>query len=120
MPDVVIPTPAGKGAFGVVHLGVDKGSGEQVAVKSISKAKLVCKEDVQDVQAEVAIMNLVAGHPNVVTLRVGWLDLKCGVAEASVVRLVARCCVCLVRAPMGMQTRQYRQACWDLACLAFA
>jgi hypothetical protein len=35
------------------------------------QAKLVCKEDVQDVQAEVAIMNLVAGHQNVVTLKVG-------------------------------------------------
>lgn len=63
-------TCAGKGAFGVVHLGTHKYTGEQVAVKSISKAKLVCKEDVKDVQAEVAIMNLVAGHANVVTLQV--------------------------------------------------
>lgn len=58
----------GKGAFGVVKLGIHKKTGQQVAVKSISKAKLVCKEDVKDVQAEVAIMNLVAGHLNVVTL----------------------------------------------------
>eukprot|EP00878_Enallax_costatus_P017856 GHUV01018763.1.p1 GENE.GHUV01018763.1~~GHUV01018763.1.p1 ORF type:complete len:465 (+),score=162.98 GHUV01018763.1:210-1604(+) len=58
----------GKGAFGVVRLARKKAMGEPVAVKSISKAKLVCKEDVKDVQAEVAIMNLVAGHNNVVTL----------------------------------------------------
>nr|QBB20011.1 putative calcium dependent protein kinase [Ettlia sp. YC001] len=58
----------GKGAFGVVRLAKKKATGEPVAVKSISKAKLVCKEDVKDVQAEVAIMNLVAGHNNVVTL----------------------------------------------------
>jgi calcium-dependent protein kinase len=60
----------GKGAFGVVRAGSKKSTGEPVAVKSISKAKLVCKEDVKDVQAEVAIMNLVAGHPYVVTLKV--------------------------------------------------
>jgi calcium-dependent protein kinase len=60
----------GKGAFGVVRLARNKATAEPVAVKSISKAKLVCKEDVKDVQAEVAIMNLVAGHINVVTLQV--------------------------------------------------
>lgn len=61
----------GKGAFGVVRLGHVKATGEPVAVKSISKAKLTCKEDVKDVQGEVAIMNLVAGHQNVVMLQVG-------------------------------------------------
>ncbi len=65
----------GKGAFGVVRCGTKKANNEPVAVKSISKAKLVCKEDVKDVQAEVAIMNLVAGHPYVVTLKVGGLGL---------------------------------------------
>ncbi len=62
--------PLGKGAFGVVRLGVRKSDGKQFAVKSIAKTKLVCKEDVQDVRSEVAIMNLVAGHTNVVTLMV--------------------------------------------------
>jgi hypothetical protein len=28
----------------------------------------VCREDVKDVQAEVAILNLVGGHPHVVSL----------------------------------------------------
>eukprot|EP00983_Pelagomonas_calceolata_P055172 1144021-Pelagomonas_calceolata.AAC.1 len=60
---------AGKGAFGVVKLAISKKTGTKDAVKSISKAKLVCKEDVKDVQAEVAIMNLVAGHPHVVSLK---------------------------------------------------
>ncbi|KAI8473389.1 MAG: kinase-like domain-containing protein [Monoraphidium minutum] len=59
----------GKGAFGIVRLGRCRATGEPVAVKSISKAKLLCKEDVKDVQAEVAIMNLVGGHLHVVTLR---------------------------------------------------
>lgn len=78
----------GKGAFGVVRLGHHKATGEPVAVKSISKAKLTCKEDIQDVQAEVAIMNLVAGHSNVVMLQV----CACvGVACAVLVRR-QRCC----------------------------
>jgi calcium-dependent protein kinase len=66
----ILDKQIGKGAFGVVRLGHHKATGEPVAVKSISKAKLTCKEDVQDVQAEVAIMNLVAGHGNVVMLEV--------------------------------------------------
>lgn len=65
----------GKGAFGVVKLAINKKTGAKDACKSISKAKLVCKEDVKDVQAEVAIMNLVAGHPHVVSLKVGVLLL---------------------------------------------
>jgi len=59
----------GKGAFGVVRLAQKITNGDQSACKSISKGKLVCKEDVMDVQAEVAIMNLVAGHPYVVNLK---------------------------------------------------
>jgi serine/threonine protein kinase len=66
----VLDKQIGKGAFGVVRLGHHKATSEPAAVKSISKAKLTCKEDVQDVQAEVAIMNLVAGHGNVVMLQV--------------------------------------------------
>jgi calcium-dependent protein kinase len=73
----VLDKQIGKGAFGVVRLGHNKATNEPVAVKSISKAKLTCKEDVQDVQAEVAIMNLVAGHGNVVMLEVRSRQLQC-------------------------------------------
>lgn len=59
----------GKGAFGVVSLATSKRSGENLAVKTISKNKLVCKEDIKDVQAEVSIMNHVAGHANVVNIK---------------------------------------------------
>eukprot|EP01024_Parvocaulis_polyphysoides_P028208 TRINITY_DN25509_c1_g2_i2.p1 TRINITY_DN25509_c1_g2~~TRINITY_DN25509_c1_g2_i2.p1 ORF type:complete len:481 (+),score=100.05 TRINITY_DN25509_c1_g2_i2:147-1589(+) len=58
----------GKGAFGVVRVAVDKSSGERHACKTISKAKLVVKEDVDDVAREVAIMNHVAGMANIVRL----------------------------------------------------
>ena len=60
----------GKGAFGTVRVAISKGTKEKLACKSIAKAKLVCREDVQDVQREVAIMNHVAGHPNVVNSKV--------------------------------------------------
>ena len=66
----------GKGAFGIVRLATKRVGGEELAVKSISKSKLMCKEDVKDVQGEVAIMNLVAGHHNVVTLKVGHATLR--------------------------------------------
>jgi serine/threonine protein kinase len=85
----------GKGAFGVVRLARPKSraaqklaaaatappaaatapssSSEQpstpVAVKSISKAKLVCAEDVRDVRTEVEVMSIVGDHRNVVGLR---------------------------------------------------
>jgi hypothetical protein len=62
------PKPLGKGAFGVVKLCTRRLDGRTFAVKSIAKTKLACKEDVQDVRCEVAIMNLVAGHNNVVSL----------------------------------------------------
>ena len=60
----------GKGAFGVVRSATSRANGEKFACKSIAKSKLVCREDVQDVQREVAIMNHVAGHPNVVNSKV--------------------------------------------------
>jgi hypothetical protein len=85
----------GKGAFGIVRLATKKTNGEQFAVKSISKAKLVCKEDVKDVQAEVAIMNLVAGHQNVVTIRVGILGglaWRGGARSVHAVHGLARSC----------------------------
>ena len=65
----------GKGAFGTVRAATNRTSGEKLACKSIAKAKLVCREDVQDVQREVAIMNHVAGHPNVVNSKVNGQSL---------------------------------------------
>eukprot|EP01025_Chloroclados_australasicus_P027070 TRINITY_DN2687_c0_g1_i3.p1 TRINITY_DN2687_c0_g1~~TRINITY_DN2687_c0_g1_i3.p1 ORF type:complete len:486 (-),score=84.59 TRINITY_DN2687_c0_g1_i3:272-1729(-) len=64
----------GKGAFGTVRLAISRSSGDKFACKSIAKAKLVCREDVQDVQREVAIMNHVAGHPNVVNSKATYED----------------------------------------------
>lgn len=60
----------GRGAFGVVRRGMNKRTTEPIACKSISKSHLVSKEDVEDVRSEIAILNHVAGHPNVVTFKV--------------------------------------------------
>lgn len=73
----------GKGAFGTVRAATNRTSGEKLACKSIAKAKLVCREDVQDVQREVAIMNHVAGHPNVVNSKVNGQSLTHFQAPAS-------------------------------------
>eukprot|EP00210_Caulerpa_lentillifera_P008598 g8202.t1 len=59
----------GRGAFGVVRRGVNIQTNEPIACKSISKSRLVCKEDVDDVRTEIAILKHVAGHPNVVTFK---------------------------------------------------
>ena len=54
--DYSIGAVLGKGAFGTVYQAVDKKTGQLYACKSISKAKLICKEDVEDVQ-RVSVSN---------------------------------------------------------------
>jgi tRNA A-37 threonylcarbamoyl transferase component Bud32 len=61
-------TPLGEGSFGVVFLGVDRQSGERVAVKKISKK---CT-GLRQLQLEMrALLHLRAsgGHPNICSLR---------------------------------------------------
>lgn len=58
----------GKGAFGTVVAAKSKATGVTFACKSISKAKLVCAEDIEDVQREVQVLNLVSDHPHVAEL----------------------------------------------------
>lgn len=59
----------GKGNFGVVHLVIDKKTGEQLACKSISKRKLITPDDIEDVRREVQILLHLSGHQNVVQLK---------------------------------------------------
>ncbi len=61
----------GQGAFGVTYDAVDKATGEKVAVKVINKKRLVTAEEIEDVRREVQIMHHLAGHPNVVQVKVG-------------------------------------------------
>lgn len=67
--DYTVGRVLGKGAFGVVRLVVETKTGRPYACKSISKAKLISKEDVEDVRREVEILNLVSPHPTVAGLK---------------------------------------------------
>mmetsp|Transcript_30567 Transcript_30567/g.97574 ORF Transcript_30567/g.97574 Transcript_30567/m.97574 type:complete len:549 (+) Transcript_30567:129-1775(+) len=64
----------GRGQFGVTKLATHRATGDQYACKSISKRKLTCKDDIEDVRREVAIMYHLAGHPNIVTLKGAYED----------------------------------------------
>ncbi|KXZ50905.1 hypothetical protein GPECTOR_14g152 [Gonium pectorale] len=59
----------GKGTFGTTYAAINKRTQEKVAIKVISKKKLVSAEEIGDVQREVQIMHHLAGHPNVVCLK---------------------------------------------------
>ncbi|GAB4815929.1 hypothetical protein N2152v2_002975 [Parachlorella kessleri] len=72
--DYTLGKVLGKGAFGVVRLVLEKRSGELFACKSISKAKLITKEDVEDVKREVEILHLLTGHPNIAGLKATYED----------------------------------------------
>eukprot|EP00955_Chlamydomonas_euryale_P086601 364228-Chlamydomonas_euryale.AAC.17 len=58
----------GKGNFGIVHKVTNRKTGETFACKSISKRKMVCKDDVEDVKREVQVLMHLSGHPNIVKM----------------------------------------------------
>ncbi|KAI8374779.1 kinase-like domain-containing protein [Blakeslea trispora] len=66
--DYVVGKTLGKGASGRVKLGVHKHTGEQVAIKIISKTHLAANPAIEKaVRREIAIMKLIH-HPNVMSL----------------------------------------------------
>lgn len=66
--DYILTDVLGQGAFGVVHLAVHMRTGLRYAVKSISKAQLRRRVDVEDLRREVAILSQLSSHPNVAAL----------------------------------------------------
>lgn len=64
----------GNGQFGVTFVCVENATGNKYACKSISKRKLVTKEDVEDVRREIEIMHHLAGHPNVISIKDSYED----------------------------------------------
>lgn len=58
----------GQGQFGITFLCIEKGTGKELACKSIAKRKLTTEEDVEDVRREIQIMHHLAGHPNVISI----------------------------------------------------
>nr|GMC87390.1 calcium-dependent protein kinase 4 [Ipomoea batatas] len=64
----------GQGQFGTTYLCTEISTGVDYACKSISKRKLISKEDVEDVQREIQIMHHLAGHKNIVTIKGAYED----------------------------------------------
>lgn len=64
----------GQGQFGTTYLCTEISTGIEYACKSISKRKLISKEDVDDVRREIQIMHHLAGHTNIVTIKGAYED----------------------------------------------
>lgn len=64
----------GQGQFGTTYLCTEISTGIDYACKSISKRKLIAKEDVEDVRREIQIMHHLAGHKNIVTIKGAYED----------------------------------------------
>lgn len=64
----------GQGQFGTTYLCTEIATGIEYACKSISKRKLISKEDVEDVRREIQIMHHLAGHKNIVLIKGAYED----------------------------------------------
>ncbi|CAI0556861.1 unnamed protein product [Linum tenue] len=65
----VLGKKLGQGQFGITYLCTHKTSNTPYACKSISKRKLLCKEDYEDVWREIQIMHHLSEHPHVVKIK---------------------------------------------------
>uniref|UniRef100_A0A1D1Y8H6 non-specific serine/threonine protein kinase n=1 Tax=Anthurium amnicola TaxID=1678845 RepID=A0A1D1Y8H6_9ARAE len=70
----VLGRKLGQGQFGTTYLCTDISTGVEYACKSISKRKLISKEDVEDVRREIQIMHHLSGHKNVVNIKGAYED----------------------------------------------
>lgn len=64
----------GRGQFGVTYLCTENSTGRQYACKSISKRKLVTKNDKEDMKREIHIMQHLSGQPNIVEFKGAYED----------------------------------------------
>lgn len=64
----------GRGQFGVTYLCTENSSGRKYACKSISKRKLVSKNDKEDIKREIQIMQHLSGQPNIVEFKGSYED----------------------------------------------
>ncbi|CAA0816813.1 Calcium-dependent protein kinase 6 [Striga hermonthica] len=70
----VLGRKLGQGQFGTTYLCTEISTGVEYACKSISKRKLISKEDVEDVRREIQIMHHLSGHKNIVTIKGAYED----------------------------------------------
>lgn len=64
----------GRGQFGVTYHCTEKATGRLYACKSISKSKLVTKNDKADIMKEIQIMQHLSGQPNIVEFKGAYED----------------------------------------------
>ncbi|WCJ32928.1 Calcium-dependent protein kinase [Euphorbia peplus] len=64
----------GRGQFGVTYLCTENSSGKLYACKSISKRKLVTRNDKEDMKREIQIMQHLSGQPNIVEFKGAYED----------------------------------------------
>ncbi|GMH13481.1 hypothetical protein Nepgr_015322 [Nepenthes gracilis] len=64
----------GQGQFGITYLCTEISTRMDYACKSISKRKLISKEDVEDVRREIQIMHHLAGQKNIVAIKGAYED----------------------------------------------
>lgn len=60
----------GQGTYGKVQLGVNKETGQEVAIKTIKKAKIETEADLIRIRREIQIMSSVR-HPNIIHIYEG-------------------------------------------------
>ncbi|WVY91276.1 hypothetical protein V8G54_036790 [Vigna mungo] len=64
----------GRGQFGVTYLCTENSTGLQYACKSISKRKLVRRDDKEDMRREIQIMQHLSGQSNIVEFKGSYED----------------------------------------------
>ncbi|KAJ4976326.1 hypothetical protein NE237_001432 [Protea cynaroides] len=64
----------GRGQFGVTYLCTESSTGHTYACKSVSKRKLVTKNDKEDIKREIQIMQHLTGQPNFVEFKGAFED----------------------------------------------
>lgn len=64
----------GRGQFGVTHLCVEIATGHSYACKSISKRKLLNKNDKEDIKREIQIMQHLSGQTSIVEFKGAYED----------------------------------------------
>ncbi|KAI3442368.1 uncharacterized protein J3R85_001101 [Psidium guajava] len=64
----------GQGQFGITYLCTENATGMDYACKSITKRKLISREDVEDVRREIQIMHHLAGQKNIVMIKGAYED----------------------------------------------
>ena len=67
----------GQGTYGKVQLGVNKETGQEVAIKTIKKAKIETEADLIRIRREIQIMSSVR-HPNIIHIYEGNRQQKPG------------------------------------------